>query len=46
MAAVCAELLAQVPVCSLYVNAYNEPALRLYRRLGFRQVGEFATFIY
>ncbi|MGD0370083.1 MAG: GNAT family N-acetyltransferase [Candidatus Dormibacteria bacterium] len=46
MAAVCAELLTQVPVCSLYVNAYNEPALRLYRRLGFRQVGDFATFIY
>ena len=46
MAAVCAELLAQVPICSLYVNAYNEPALALYRRLGFRQVGEFATFIY
>ncbi|MGA2282977.1 MAG: GNAT family N-acetyltransferase [Candidatus Dormibacteria bacterium] len=46
LAAVCAELLAEVPVCSLYVNAYNEPALRLYRRLGFRQVGEFATVIY
>ena len=46
LAAVCAELLAEVPVCSLYVNAYNEPALRLYRRLGFRQVGEYATVIY
>ncbi len=46
MAAVCAALLAQVPICSLYVNAYNEPALALYRRLGFRQVVEFATFIY
>jgi len=46
MAAVCAELLAEVPICSLYVNAYNEPALRLYRRLGFRQAGEFATVIF
>jgi len=46
MAAVCAELLVDVPICSLYVNAYNEPALRLYRRLGFRQVGEYATVIF
>lgn len=46
LAAVCAELLRDVPLCSLYVNAYNEPALQLYRRLGFRQVGEFATVIY
>jgi GNAT superfamily N-acetyltransferase len=46
MAAVCAELLAETRICSLYVNAYNEPALRLYRRLGFRQVGEYATAIF
>ena len=46
LAAVCAVLLAEVPICSLYVNGYNESALRLYRRLGFRQVGEFATVIY
>jgi len=43
---VCAALLREVPVCSLYVNGYNEPALRLYRRLGFRQVAEFATYIF
>jgi predicted GNAT family acetyltransferase len=46
LAAVCAELLAEVPVCSLYLNSYNEPAMRLYRRIGFRQVGEFATVIF
>ncbi|MGA8015864.1 MAG: GNAT family N-acetyltransferase [Candidatus Dormiibacterota bacterium] len=46
LAAVCAELLHDVPLCSLYVNAYNEPALRLYARLGFRQVGEFATVMF
>jgi GNAT superfamily N-acetyltransferase len=46
LAAVCAELLAGVPVCSLYLNSYNDPAMRLYRRLGFRQVGEFATVIF
>lgn len=46
LGAVCAELLREVPLCSLYVNAYNEPALRLYRRLGFRHVGDFATVIY
>ncbi len=46
LAAVCAELLAEVPVCSLYLNSYNDPAMRLYRRLGFRQVGEFSTVIF
>jgi ribosomal protein S18 acetylase RimI-like enzyme len=46
LAAVCAEVLRDVPLCSLYVNAYNSAALRLYDRLGFRQVGEFATVMY
>ncbi len=46
LGAVCAELLREVPICTLYVNAYNEPALRLYHRLGFRHAGDFATIIY
>lgn len=46
MSALCTELLRDVPVCSLYVNAYNATALRLYARLGFHQVGEFATVFF
>jgi len=46
MAALCTQLFRDVPVCSLYVNNYNDVALRLYRRLGFRQAGEFATYTY
>jgi predicted GNAT family acetyltransferase len=33
-------------VVSLYVNAYNLPALAAYRRVGFRQVGTFATVLF
>ncbi|HWC23121.1 MAG TPA: GNAT family N-acetyltransferase [Flexivirga sp.] len=33
------------PTVTLYVNAYNEPALRTYHSAGFRQVGKFATVI-
>jgi RimJ/RimL family protein N-acetyltransferase len=46
MAAVVAALLAEVERCSLYVNSYNVAALRLYRRLGFRHHGDFATVLY
>lgn len=34
------------PNVSLYVNAYNAPALAAYRRVGFRQVGTFATILF
>ncbi|PJI94415.1 DUF4081 domain-containing GNAT family N-acetyltransferase [Luteimicrobium subarcticum] len=34
------------PVVSLYVNAYNEPALAAYRRVGFEQVGTLATVLF
>ena len=34
------------PTVSLYVNGYNEPARRLYDRLGFRRVGTFATVLF
>lgn len=33
------------PTVTLYVNSYNEPALRTYHAAGFRQVGKFATVI-
>jgi len=31
---------------SLYVNAYNQAALSVYRRIGFRQVGQYATVLF
>ncbi|HET9051874.1 MAG TPA: GNAT family N-acetyltransferase [Candidatus Dormibacteraeota bacterium] len=45
MAAVCEAALEQTPTCSLYVNHFNLPARRLYERLGFAQVAEFATYL-
>jgi RimJ/RimL family protein N-acetyltransferase len=45
LAAVCEALHAEVPTCSLYVNHFNTPARRVYTRLGFETVGEFATVI-
>ena len=43
---VCDELLHDVGSLSLYVNGFNEPALGLYDRLGFRRVGEFQTLLF
>lgn len=34
------------PVVSLYVNSYNEKAVAAYRRVGFEQVGTFATVLF
>jgi uncharacterized protein len=31
---------------SLYVNSFNRPALATYRRIGFRQVGRYATVLF
>ncbi|MEU3271781.1 GNAT family N-acetyltransferase [Saccharomonospora sp. NPDC006951] len=31
---------------SLYVNSYNAPALSVYRKIGFRQVGRYATVLF
>lgn len=47
MAAVVARTLGTVaPVVSLYVNHYNHRALAAYRRVGFRQVGTYATVLF
>lgn len=46
LSGICDELLNEVPSLSLYVNGFNERALRLYRRLGFKQTGEFATYLF
>jgi RimJ/RimL family protein N-acetyltransferase len=43
---VCRQLLEEVPTLSLYVNAFNTEALKLYERTGFAQVGEFATLLF
>lgn len=34
------------PIVSLYVNDFNAPALATYRRVGFRQVGTFASVLF
>jgi predicted GNAT family acetyltransferase len=47
MAAVVEHARATVaPMVSLYVNDYNAPALATYRRVGFRQVGTYATVLF
>lgn len=47
MAAVVAYTLGRVaPLVSLYVNSYNAPAMACYRRVGFRQVGTYATVLF
>jgi predicted GNAT family acetyltransferase len=47
MAAVVATCLRDVaPAVSLYVNDFNEPARRSYERVGFKQVGTFASVLF
>ncbi|MFI0148953.1 GNAT family N-acetyltransferase [Streptomyces globisporus] len=47
MAAVLRYALADVaPVVSLYVNDYNTPARKAYRRVGFREVGAFMSILF
>jgi len=47
MAAVVAATHSSIaPVVSLYVNHYNAPALAAYDRVGFRQVGTYATILF
>lgn len=45
MAAVAEYARAITPRVSLYVNGYNVAAVRTYRRVGFEQVGTFATVL-
>jgi predicted GNAT family acetyltransferase len=47
MAAVARQVQRSVaPVVSLYVNSYNERAVRAYHAVGFRPVGTFATVLF
>jgi ribosomal protein S18 acetylase RimI-like enzyme len=46
LAAVCEQIFAGVPRCSLYVNQYNVIAQRVYERLGFLPADVFATVMY
>lgn len=47
VAAVCEAAFADgAPVLSLYVNEHNEPAQRTYARVGFVEVGLFATILF
>ena len=46
MAAVTEYVLADYPIASLYVNDFNTRAIRCYERVGYQQVGEFATVLF
>jgi predicted GNAT family acetyltransferase len=45
-ASVAGSLVAMGRTASLYVNAYNAAAMAAYRRVGFRQVGSYATVLF
>jgi predicted GNAT family acetyltransferase len=45
-AVVVAALRSFAPVVSLYVNDYNHPARAAYQRVGFREVGTFASVLF
>jgi uncharacterized protein len=47
MAAVVEHVRAEVaPLVTLYVNGFNHRAIRVYEKVGFRQVGTFATVLF
>ncbi len=46
LSAICSHLLETSPTLSLYVNDFNDDAVALYDRVGFRRVGEFQTLLF
>jgi len=46
LGAICERLLQTAPTLSLYVNDFNEPAIALYRRVGFKHVSDFQTILF
>ena len=46
LAAICERLLDFSPSLSLFVNDFNEPAIALYRRVGFEYVADYKSLIF
>jgi RimJ/RimL family protein N-acetyltransferase len=46
LGAICGRLLELTPTLSLYVNDFNEKAIALYERVGFKTVSEFQTILF
>jgi len=46
LAGICRRLFEESPTLSLFVNDFNEPALQLYKRTGFKEVGAFKTILF
>jgi hypothetical protein len=46
LGAICDRLLGVFATLSLYVNDFNAPAVALYRRVGFENVGDFMTIVF
>jgi hypothetical protein len=46
MAMLCHLLLADAEWVTLFVNDFNEPAIRLYERTGFRRIGTMRTVLF
>lgn len=46
LAQICRVLLRRYPTVSLYVNDFNEAAIRLYRKIGFIEKGALATYLF
>jgi uncharacterized protein len=46
LCALCDHLFELTPTLSLYVNDFNESAIRLYERVGFQTIGEFQTLLF
>ncbi|HEY8320435.1 MAG TPA: GNAT family N-acetyltransferase [Candidatus Baltobacteraceae bacterium] len=46
LAGICRQLFDEAPTLSLFVNDFNAPALALYERTGFQEVGAFRSILF